>query len=266
MNGRVDNMPFLEYCAVPAVSFTRGLKPLGKSVAHYLAPYDDGDTPARRMGRAVHCRILEPTRFNELYQCVDCEDRRTKLWKDAEAVWAKEGKELLKRSEADICYACYESTANHPRISQLFEEGDAEVSLFWTDVVTGLACKCRIDWLRPDGIIIDLKTAATAEPSEFARYAARFEYWIQAAWYRDGAIACGIPVEHCLMLPLELEPPYAVSWARWDDAALLAGRQEYTRRLASLAAYYALPEAERWAGYPTEVQTLSLPTWITKED
>lgn len=67
-----------------------------------------------------------------------------------------------------------------------FANGHAEVSVFWTDEVTGVRCKARIDYLRLRGMV-DLKTFM-AKPDQhpitaFLLNVQRFGYDVQAAHY-----------------------------------------------------------------------------------
>lgn len=73
-----------------------------------------------------------------------------------------------------------------------FSNGHAEVSVFWTDEVTGVRCKGRFDYLRFRGIV-DLKTFM-AKPDQhpitaFLSNVQRFGYDVQAAHYTRAWVA-----------------------------------------------------------------------------
>ena len=74
----------------------------------------------------------------------------------------------------------------HPAVEWLMSEGDPEVSFQWNDAHWNVPCKCRFDWLRPDGIAMDLKTTVDASPEEFPRAVASFKYHLQNRWYDIG--------------------------------------------------------------------------------
>jgi hypothetical protein len=49
----------------------------------------------------------------------------------------------------------------HPIAGRLLRGGQAEKTLIWRDEATGVLCRAKADYLRPDGIV-DVKTAAGA--------------------------------------------------------------------------------------------------------
>ena len=83
--GFVD-IPAKEYHATKAVSQSL-LKRLGQSPAklrwHLDHPQDEKDSPAKRVGSAVHCALLEPEKFESSVVVMPDVDRRTKAGKAA---------------------------------------------------------------------------------------------------------------------------------------------------------------------------------------
>lgn len=69
--------------------------------------------------------------------------------------WADE----IKRAEKVLC--------NLQSFNRLWEEGRAEVSIFWQDEATALPCKARIDFLTPYSII-ELKTLSNSVGKDIA--------------------------------------------------------------------------------------------------
>jgi hypothetical protein len=76
----------------------------------------------------------------------------------------------------------------HPDLSEVFEGGDHEVSVFWINEM-GIRCKCRFDIMKPRGIG-DLKSIANQYGDRLdiaCQWAIkRFRYDIQAAYYMEG--------------------------------------------------------------------------------
>lgn len=70
----------------------------------------------------------------------------------------------------------------HAKAAKLIR-GDQHVCAFWEDEETGLPCKCQFDVLSERRAIVDLKTAANADPDQFNRAVYNFGYHLQAAWY-----------------------------------------------------------------------------------
>jgi PDDEXK-like domain of unknown function (DUF3799) len=74
----------------------------------------------------------------------------------------------------------------HPQLSKAFTGGAAEVSIFWTDRVTGVPCKARLDYWKPKAIV-DLKSFENSlglpVRKAIARAVANYRYHLQAAFY-----------------------------------------------------------------------------------
>lgn len=79
----------------------------------------------------------------------------------------------------------------NPEIRSIFKGGAPEVSILWTDRVTGVKMKCRADYLKPvrdSVVIIDLKSFSNVDRSEDAshlvsREIANNNYFIQPPVY-----------------------------------------------------------------------------------
>lgn len=74
----------------------------------------------------------------------------------------------------------------HPELSKCFRGGQPEVSIFWTDAITGTPMKARLDYLKPRAIV-DLKTFSNPYGKPIGRAIstamAGGRYHIQAACY-----------------------------------------------------------------------------------
>ena len=160
-----------------------------KSPAHYKWAVENPseDTPALKMGRAIHMAVLQPEEFPDTYAVMpDGIDRRTKEGKAAWAAWCEEndGKEVLTKEELETCMTVAKSVLNNSNNMLLWCQ--TEVPLFWVDDRTGIKCKCRIDALKETDdkfLIIDLKTANDASTKTFTREAVKYGYHVQAAHY-----------------------------------------------------------------------------------
>lgn len=152
----------------------------------------------------------------------------------------------------------------HPIAGPLFRDGDAEVALYNTDPENGVRRRGRVDWLEPDGDIDDYKTSTTANPAELTRKFWTLSYFMQAAWYRDLAIALGIAENPRFRFVVqEKEPPFLVSVVEYDDQAIAEG-QRLNRQAIEL--YARCQESGRWPGYADDdVVTISLPGWVARQ-
>lgn len=90
-----------------------------------------------------------------------------------------------------------------------------EQAVFWTDPVTGLPCKGRIDAVtqRHDGqtMLIDLKTTMCKSPNEFYDTFVKYGYDRQAAYYVDGyATAYSVPPPRFVFVGVQKAKPFGV--------------------------------------------------------
>src|SRR6266513_753124 len=83
---------------------------------------------------------------------------------------------------ARIVRAIAGSIRAHPIASEAFRGGEAEVTLIWSGPDTGIPCKARPDYLPAHGRwLVDLKTAASANPRAWRDQAYRLGYHARAA-------------------------------------------------------------------------------------
>lgn len=268
----VNGMPEAEYHARPELSSTEA-RILLDSPAKYrwrkdnpplIDPSDKFD-----IGSAVHSKVLGTG-----YEVVvlDFPDYRSKAARDARDEARADGKVPVLVDRFREVEAMAEAVLAHPTARALFDQpGDAEVSVFGTDPVTGVECRARFDYLPDQGehrrIAVDVKTSADASKRGFETSAARYEYGIQRAWYLDtlawetGPMPAGFEPE-MLFVVVEKEPPHLVGvyqmpmvWAEKGHLAATRARETYK----------ACVDTGRWPGLPEEVVLLDEPTWHVYE-
>lgn len=235
------------------------LKAARRSLAHMLVEREDTD--ALRFGRALHCAALEPARFAERYLVAPDVDRRTNVGKAAWAQFQREaaGREVLSQSDRDRIDAMAAVAAAHPAVRWLAAEaGHSEVSGFWTDPATGVACRMRLDRYLTRGIILDLKGAKDASPEGFARAVHNYGYHMQEAHYRAGCEVLGLPVEAWVFVAQETEPPYAVAAYTLDPAAVQLAHEERARVLQRVA---DAQKVGRFPAYSDDILPINLPAY-----
>lgn len=249
-----------------------GLDLIAKSPLHYWTAYLDParepreETSAMRVGTAIHTAVLEPGEFFDRYVIVpEGIDRRTKDGKAEYAVLeaqaAAKGATLLPYADFKTAMAVKASCHTHPMAKQMFREGKAEQSVFWTDEETGVLCKCRPDWLLggENPAILDLKSTVDASPNGFMTSAYKYRYHVQAAWYLDGLeAAMGVKPDVFMFLAVEKTAPHAAAFYYADEQMIAAGRAEYRKQLRLYAECAA---TNSWPGYNEKLLPLSLPKW-----
>lgn len=264
-----------------------------RSPLHYKANKDaandnaNSPTADQAFGSAYHTFILEPEEFSNRYVTVPegAPKKPTITQRNAakpspatvEAIdfWDKfeaesAGKEILDLDDLDTLHKMAEVLSDHPAARALLTSapGRAEMSAYWIDPRTGLLLRCRPDFWREDGILVDLKTTGDASLEEFSRSMVKWRYHVQAPFYLDGTneaiIQSGSAIkrpEQFVFLAQEKKPPYAPACYVLDDEGMRIGRAQYRADLDRLAECKASGE---WPGYGSQIQKIAVPVWYSK--
>jgi exodeoxyribonuclease VIII len=181
--------------------------------------------------------------------------------KALKAEWAKEnaGREAVEPAIWARIEGMAAAILAHPLARELLTGGRAEVTVRWDDPETGLPCKARGDYWRPDiDTLVDVKTAENASPEAFAKSVANYRYHVQSAHYRAGFKALGWHIEQFVFIVVEKRAPHAVLVAMLDDAATERGEGLYREEMETMA---ACVESGEWPAYGNGIQILTLPRW-----
>ena len=217
---------------------------------------------AMNLGSAVHALVLEPSEVGVAMIAVAPDvDRRTKDGKAAYAEFlaSSAGKIVLSPDEYARACGMAQAVHEHPIAGQLFSDGIAELSFFYTMPGRQIV-KCRPDYVRP-GFggkfrLVDLKTTSCARAKEFRYSCIDFRYDVQAAFYSDLVReVTGTEITDFTFVAVEKEAPYLVACYKIEAAAIVRAREAYRRNLLTLRDCIA---SDIWLGYPTAVQTISL--------
>lgn len=166
IQGIVSGLSIEAYHQDSSISST-GLRELKKSPAHYKAYIDSARQPTQAMafGTGFHALVGEPHLFASKYvKAPEGLDKRTKEGKETYALFLEknQGKEILSHEDYDRMDGMLSALIHNKTALHLLTNGQAEQSIFWTDKETGVMCKCRPDFLRSDGIVVDLKKIGRA--------------------------------------------------------------------------------------------------------
>lgn len=255
-----------EYHAHHAISKS-DLDAVHRSPMHYLYRKENSqhqNTSAMLAGSVVHKMVLEPETFSEEYIAAPAIDRRTKAGKEEYAAFEQEavGKIIVPKDMITLAENIAEAISHHKTARALLSGGKAETSHFWTDIRTGLECKCRPDYLR-SGFCVDVKTTQNASLEAFEKAAYNYRYHVQAYWYLQGLKQCRISdADDFVFIAVEKEPPYAVAVYYADDLMLSFGEREARSDLDILSECI---HTGVYHGYENSVQPLSLPKWAARE-
>ena len=251
-----------EYSALPGLNWST-LKFLATSprLLRWRVDTPEEDKDAYRLGRAMHCAILEPERFaREYFAWPDFGDMRYKENKDRRSRWL-DGlpavREVLRREEFATCIRAAESLRAHPKASEIFTGGRAEEAITWTDPDTGIVCKGRLDYVKPL-YLADVKGTRKETIRSFVRDFEGFLYYGQLAFYHDGAIAAGVlppDAQRPCGAAVQVLEPYDVIPFRLSAETLTVGRALYK---SLLRRYSACQTAKYWPGLASDVIEIEL--------
>jgi hypothetical protein len=217
--------------------------------------------PQYTFGHAAHRLVLG--KGAEILE-VDAPDWRGKAAQEMRAL-ACNGVAPMLKHELDTARAMEQAVRAHPLAGRLFEQGDAEVSMYTVDPVTGVKLRGRTDWLTElDGQfwVVDFKTSDTAEPEAFSRKGAGYLYHGQHAWYQDLVKAVGLSdTPRFVDVVAEKTPPYVVTVVEYDTEAVNEGRR--LNRIA-IDTYAQCIETNTWPAYSDDIVPISLPTWMSR--
>lgn len=210
---------------------------------------------------------------HELAATLRANGRQVTLWSDVREEWLTNNghRVVLTADEWDQLHRMRDSVMAHPAASALLTgaPGMAELSVYWNDEDTGELCRCRPDFWRMDGILVDVKTTDDASPEGFAKSIANWRYHVQHPYYLDGINVAlqqmGKPTfkhptsaKSFVFLAVEKKPPHAVAVYMLDAASAQAGREEYR---TDLNVYAHCLSSGTWPGYGDKVQQIALPDW-----
>lgn len=226
-------------------------------------------TPSLLFGQVFHKLALQPEGFKDEFAVLPEIDRRTKSGKElySEFLNGAEGKTLVDKTTFDKAAAMCESLYKNPYVGKLIK-GEIEKPYFWVDEDTGEECKCRLDCetgLKNTSIIVDLKSANSADCETFMRDAIKYGYDFQAAMYIEGARHNTGKDYSFVFIVVEKEPPYSVNIFQADKLFLQRG---YDLFREYIGIYHECKQSGEWYGYLGKynmINNLSLPSWLAKE-
>lgn len=283
-NGLVYGLDEQIYHRQPGLSST-GAKKILQSPAHYRHYVEHPEEPKAGfdLGSAVHSKVLGvgaqiavypdgngPERFEHDGQELDNVLASngaisTKAAKAFEADARDRGLIPVKRVTARVVDIMAESVLSNPTARALFEGGDAEVSMFATDPITGVPMRGRLDYLSKR--IADLKTTAgDASESGFARQAFSLGYEIQFGWYSHMYELITGERPPWLFVVVETSAPYLANVHVLSEDGQRIGTQ---KARAARELYARCIESGSWPGYPNrsggDIGILDVPMYAIYE-
>lgn len=226
-------------------------------------------TPALLFGQVFHKMLLEPDTFDEEFVVSPEVNRRTKEGKQMwEAFVADHENKTIIHAEMYVqAKEMCDAVKREPLAVKLLK-GKAELPFFWTDEMTGEACKCRVDVLNTEysqPIIVDLKTTTDASTESFIRSAINYGYDFQVAMYSEGVEKNIGKKPLFVFIAVEKDPPFSINILQADELML---RRGYDLFREYIGIYHDCKQTGNFYGYLgklNQINNLALPSWLAKE-
>jgi len=221
-------------------------------------------TPAMQLGTAAHCAILEPHLYEQQIAIApDC-DRRTKIGKEEYASFVESvgDKTVIKYEQHESAIAMSNAIDEHEHATELLHGTTREVEKIFT--FDGETCKAKIDAIKGDNTIIDIKTTIDASPDAFAKQSANLFYQMQMAWYAK-AIGSDWKTCNCYIIAVENTAPHGVAVYRYDSDVLDNGWKLCCRALRQWREYKeTISQNKTPQPYGDLVYDIELPAWAER--
>lgn len=273
-----------EYKKTSGVNFST-LKLYLKTPAHYKYAVDHVSTEEEEektafiIGRAIHCLVLEPHKFQERYAFIDLSKRpvpssnfakkENKEWRNSLiSSYKAEGKLVLSMEDMQLVNDMATGIINSNAATQLIKGCVKEQIVTWTDPDSGVECKALVDFhdaARPQVVHGDVKSMVDASPRAVSNFMAKYMTHVQLAFYGDGlSQVYGKNFDCPFIIALEKAKPNLCQPYFVDLKAIEAGRVIY-KSLLNL--HKKCKAAGKWGGYESVnenhegVIAIDLPGW-----
>ncbi len=238
------DMPNNVYHNTPGISSST-IRRFGQSQVHALQEEME-DSHALRFGSAAHALIVEGEDvFNKEVACL-VGSPYTQANKDLKRDFEKRGLTVINTKDRETIYnmknslGIYGDTALNPTETDYpgVFNSPAEIALFWFE--NDMLCKVKSDMLRypmsgayddKTIILVDYKTTQSVKPRDFTGSVKKYQYDLQAAWYKRAFEQAGFTVADFMFVAQEKKHPYASKTFKMKHEDMAAGWLELDRLL-----------------------------------
>ncbi len=243
----------MDYFEHPAISNSK-LGWFKKSPAHfdYFQKNPQPETEAFVIGSASHCILFEPEKFKSLYYVLDESqrpnpdknflDKENQKWRK-DILEAYKHKSIVTLDDHKMISDMMEVIKKNSFAQELLDGCVFEKEVYWTDPITGLECKKKVDGEK-DKLRIDYKTAESADPDYWQKKAWSYEYFRQAAFYD-----LDIQKEFYFIVQ-EKKPPYGISIHRCSQDTLNYGKDKCYDLMKKIKFHI---DNNFWPGYESKI-------------
>jgi len=217
-----NDIPEPTYHSLPGLSST-GIKKMLDAPAVFEQYQREGEKPRTvfDVGSAAHAKILGAGSDVVAYPAEHLTPSGNVSTKKAATDWAAQQRAAglipVTPDQIEAVNAMAEAALTHPDAGPLLEHGQAEVSLIWDDPDTGARCRGRVDYVRTDTVLVDLKTADGARPWTWSYKAEDHGYFEQRVHYGNGWQVLTGSEPRFLTVVVDKKPPHLVFVAEYDE-------------------------------------------------
>lgn len=276
----VDNLPDDVYHADRNTVSSSALRKILRSPALFehdvLSEMANTETKAMAFGRIVHEALLKGDEFLARYVVepslewwtAEYGHYNSKAHREAKAAWRLEqataGRLLVTEEQKTRLRCMLESVVEHPDAMALLKGARAEVSGYYVDPQTGIACRIRPDALNDEiDAFVDFKTTTDCSIEAFAKTIQNYRYDFQLGMYSEGIREItGRAPKYSVIIAVESEAPYETAVYTADQAMMEVGVEDYHRALAELRLCI---DAERFPRRVRAMQDIGLPFWALEK-
>ena len=218
-----------------------GLKEIYKKSVYHFLNRKFKESPAMKLGTAVHQAILEPDDFYDIYHVIDKIDKRTKAGKEEYEKQKNlaENKIILESDTHNIIKEILNSFREH-KLAQHYCKGEIELSHYLKH--EGVDVRVRPDCInRISNFISDVKTCQDNSPEVFKRDIYKWGYHLQAAFYMDM-----LGIDKFKFIAITTSYPYTVEVYTLDEDTIEFGRNAWQQAFSNWKIYL---ETKQTPGY-----------------
>lgn len=219
----LDQMSFVSYSKISKVLVSEWA-----FFSHYFMRERKERTKSMEEGVLIHEAILRPKNFLSNYKIIPEFSGKGSVALKNEWMEENKGSFLVKQEMADCILRMIMALNGHDKARNILKDGKPEVKILHKDNTSPYAEVAIIDYLRDDGTVIDLKSAASADSEDFSRSAWDYGYIVQAPFYCDVASkALGSSCKNFMWVVVEKSIPFNVSVFNCPQALMDSGRELY---------------------------------------
>lgn len=252
-----------DYHANGAINRSR-LMEFKKSPLHYHYKYltDHSMEPIKStrdmdFGNLVHCLVLEPDKFHDNFVIQPEFNKRTNdgKFKYNQFLSGLSGKIAITNEDFELANSMKNAIISHEIAALLLANSKVEQSIFWTENVTKIQCKVRMDSWK-NNLVIDLKTCASADYKSIQNSALKYGYFLQAGMTYLALKSLEIELMKFVLICVEKSAPFGVGIFVIENEALEFGVLEFKQLI------YDFAECQTKNSWPfSNIQSLVVPKY-----